>query len=88
MFQWVLAIRKGSVSAQPVGQRPPNVQVRVMMVTPRSEIRILVLAASLRAESLNAKLAALAAESVQQNGGAAELASMEQFEVPRKRCFV
>jgi chromate reductase, NAD(P)H dehydrogenase (quinone) len=52
------------------------------MATPRSDIRILVLAASLRTESLNAKLAALAAESVERNGAVAELASMGQFEVP------
>jgi chromate reductase, NAD(P)H dehydrogenase (quinone) len=54
-----------------------------MMTVPlRSPIRILVLAASLRTESLNARLAALAAESVRQNGGDAELASMGQFDVP------
>ena len=53
-----------------------------MMVMPRSEIRILVLAASLRTESLNARLAALAAESVEQKGGVAELTSMGQFDVP------
>jgi NAD(P)H-dependent FMN reductase len=49
---------------------------------PRSPIRLLVLAASLRAESLNARLAALAAESVERNGGLAELTSMRQFDVP------
>ena len=47
-----------------------------MTVPPRSPIRILVFAASLRAASLNARLAALAAESVERNGGAVELASM------------
>lgn len=48
----------------------------------RSPIRILVLAASLRAGSLNARLAALAVESVERNGGTAELTSMGQFDVP------
>ena len=47
-----------------------------MTVAQRSPIRILVFGASLRAESLNARLAALAAECVQTNGGTAELASM------------
>jgi chromate reductase, NAD(P)H dehydrogenase (quinone) len=51
-------------------------------VTPRSPIRILVLAASVRAASLNARLAALAAEAVERNGGVAELTPMGQFGVP------
>jgi chromate reductase, NAD(P)H dehydrogenase (quinone) len=51
-------------------------------VTQRSPIRILVFAASLRADSLNARLAALAAECVRSNGGTADLASMREFEVP------
>jgi NAD(P)H-dependent FMN reductase len=41
-----------------------------------------VLAASVRAGSLNARLAALAAESVQRNGGDAELTSMREFDAP------
>jgi chromate reductase, NAD(P)H dehydrogenase (quinone) len=55
-----------------------------MMSTPVSgpSVRLLVLAASLRAESLNARLAALAAAAVGRNGGVAELASMAQFDVP------
>ncbi len=53
-----------------------------MTVTERSPIRILVFAASLREESLNARLAALAAEVVQENGATADLASMREFEVP------
>jgi chromate reductase, NAD(P)H dehydrogenase (quinone) len=53
-----------------------------MTVPLRSDIRILVLAASLRAGSLNARLAALAAESVERNGGDAELTSMQEFDVP------
>jgi len=51
-------------------------------VTQRSPIRILVFAASLRQESLNARLAALAAECVRSNGGAADLAPMREFDVP------
>jgi chromate reductase, NAD(P)H dehydrogenase (quinone) len=53
-----------------------------MAVAQRSPIRIFVFAASLRAESLNARLAALAAETVEENGGAADLASMREFDVP------
>jgi NAD(P)H-dependent FMN reductase len=51
-------------------------------LTSRSPIRILVLAASLRAESLNARLAALAARLVERNGGVADLTRMGQFDVP------
>jgi chromate reductase, NAD(P)H dehydrogenase (quinone) len=53
-----------------------------MTVAQRSEVRILVFGASLRAESLNARLAALAAECVRANGGTAELASMQEFDAP------
>jgi chromate reductase, NAD(P)H dehydrogenase (quinone) len=51
-------------------------------VPQRSPIRILVFAASLRADSLNARLAALAAECVRGNGGTADLATMQEFDVP------
>ena len=47
-----------------------------MTVAQRSPVRILVFGASLRAESLNVRLATLAAECVRSNGGTAELASM------------
>ena len=53
-----------------------------MTAAQRSPIRILVFGASLRAESLNARLAALAAEAVRINGGTAELASMREWNVP------
>jgi chromate reductase, NAD(P)H dehydrogenase (quinone) len=53
-----------------------------MTATERSPIQILVFAASLRAESLNARLAALAAETVEANGGVADLVSMREFDVP------
>jgi chromate reductase, NAD(P)H dehydrogenase (quinone) len=53
-----------------------------MTVAQRSEVRILVFAASLRTESLNARLAALAAECVRSNGGTAELASIREWGVP------
>jgi len=53
------------------------------MSTPTpSPIRVLVLAASLRADSLNARLAGLAAEAVERHGGVAELASVRGFDVP------
>jgi NAD(P)H-dependent FMN reductase len=53
-----------------------------MMAARRSPIRVLAFAASLRAESLNARLAALAAEAVRENGGVADLISMREFGVP------
>ena len=53
-----------------------------MAVAQRSPIRILVFGASFRAESLNVRLAALAAEIVQVNGGTAELAAMREWDVP------
>jgi NAD(P)H-dependent FMN reductase len=53
-----------------------------MTVPQRSPIRILVFGASLRAESLNVRLAALAAEIVRVNGGTAELAAMHEWDVP------
>lgn len=53
-----------------------------MTVPQRSPIRILVFGASLRAESLNVRLAELATECVRKNGGTAELASMREWDVP------
>jgi NAD(P)H-dependent FMN reductase len=45
-------------------------------------VRLLVCAASLRADSLNRKLAALATRVAQKNGAAVDLATMRDFEVP------
>ena len=47
-----------------------------------SPLKVLVFAASLRAESLNRKLAALAARIVSQNGATVDLASINDFDVP------
>ena len=54
------------------------------MITPGSEprLKVLVLGASLRTESLNRKLATLAARVAEQSGAAVELASMRDFDVP------
>ncbi len=49
---------------------------------PAPELRVLVFAASLRKESLNRRLAALAARVAQQHGAAVDLASMHDFDVP------
>jgi chromate reductase, NAD(P)H dehydrogenase (quinone) len=49
---------------------------------PREPVRYLVFSASLRAESLNTKLARLAAAIIEANGGAVELASMREFDSP------
>jgi NAD(P)H-dependent FMN reductase len=48
----------------------------------REPVRVLVFSASLRTESLNSRLARLAAATVEANGGDVDLASMAEFEVP------
>jgi chromate reductase, NAD(P)H dehydrogenase (quinone) len=54
------------------------------MSTPpsRPTLKVLVFAASLRTESLNRKLAAIAARVAEQNGAIVDLASMRDFDVP------
>jgi len=47
-----------------------------------SSLEVLIFSASLRAESLNNKLAALAARVAQQHGATVDLASMRDFQVP------
>jgi chromate reductase, NAD(P)H dehydrogenase (quinone) len=49
---------------------------------PNRGVRISVLGASLRRESLNVRLAALAARALRDRGAVAELASMREFDVP------
>jgi NAD(P)H-dependent FMN reductase len=51
-------------------------------VAPREPVRFLVFSASQRAESLNARLARLAARTIEQHGGTVDLASMAAFDVP------
>jgi chromate reductase, NAD(P)H dehydrogenase (quinone) len=53
-----------------------------MTDTRRQPLQILVFSASLRAGSINTRLAKLAAEVVEANGGVADLASMHEFDVP------
>ncbi len=48
----------------------------------RSKLNVLVFAASMRAESLNRKLAVLAARIAEQSGATVDLASMRDFDVP------
>jgi len=50
--------------------------------TTHSKLKVLVFAASLRAESLNKKLAALAARVAEQAGAVVDRASMRDFDVP------
>ena len=50
--------------------------------TERAPIRILAFSASLRADSLNRKLANLAARCIEHNGGQVDLASMSEFDAP------
>jgi NAD(P)H-dependent FMN reductase len=49
---------------------------------PPTKLDVLVFAASLRAESLNRKLASLAARAAERYGAAVDLASMRDFDVP------
>src|SRR6476661_8033496 len=49
---------------------------------PQAKLRVLVFAASIRAESLNRKLAALAARVVEESGATTDVASMRDFGVP------
>lgn len=53
-----------------------------MTVEEREPLRFLVLAASLRSGSLNARLAELAAEVIEANGAAVDRASMSDFDAP------
>ena len=48
----------------------------------REPVRVLVFSASLRAESVNSRLARLAAATVEANGGDVDLASMAEFDAP------
>ena len=48
----------------------------------REPVRHLVLSGSLRDESLNSRLARLAAETIVANGGQADVASMREFDCP------
>jgi NAD(P)H-dependent FMN reductase len=48
----------------------------------REPVRYLVFSASLRADSLNTRLAGLAAETIEANGGEVDLASIHEFDVP------
>ena len=50
--------------------------------TPTPKLKVLVFAAALRGESLNRKLAALAARVAEQYGATVDLASMRDFDVP------
>ncbi len=48
----------------------------------REPVRFLVFCASLRADSLNGRLASLAAAAIETNGGTVELATMREFDTP------
>ena len=48
----------------------------------REPVRVLVFAASLRSESLNARLARLAAQAIEEQGGVVDLATMAEFDAP------
>src|SRR5215213_8487433 len=52
------------------------------MTRERCSVRLLVFGASLRRESFNGRLAALAAEVVKEKGGGVDLAEMRDFECP------
>jgi chromate reductase, NAD(P)H dehydrogenase (quinone) len=48
----------------------------------REPVAFLVFSASLRAGSLNSRLARLAAQTIEQHGGTLDLATMEEFDAP------
>jgi hypothetical protein len=48
----------------------------------RRRVRVLVLSASLRIESLNTRLARLAARTIERNGGSVDLATLAEFDAP------
>src|SRR5690242_535838 len=48
----------------------------------REPVRFLVFSASLRAESLNSRLARLAARTIEEHGGTVDLATMKDFDSP------
>ena len=48
----------------------------------RGPVRFLVFSASLRADSLNGRLARLAATTIEANGGAVDFTSMRDFDAP------
>ncbi len=52
------------------------------MLDPKTTLKVLVFAASLRADSLNKKLASLAARVAERHGATVDLASMHDFDVP------
>ena len=60
--------------ARPTGGPPAG--------SPGQEVRYLVFAASLRAGSLNAQLADLAARTIERQGGTVDVASMREFDAP------
>src|ERR687898_225105 len=49
---------------------------------PNTPIRLLVFSASLRKDSLNTRLAKLAAAAIEKNGGNVDFAYMEEFDCP------
>lgn len=51
-------------------------------IAAREPVRILVFSGSLRAESLNSRLARLAADVIERHGGLADSGSMKEFDVP------
>jgi chromate reductase, NAD(P)H dehydrogenase (quinone) len=60
-----------------------NMEEKTVMTTPHdTRLKVLVFGAALRADSLNRKLAALAARVAEQNGAIVDHASMRDFDVP------
>jgi chromate reductase, NAD(P)H dehydrogenase (quinone) len=51
-------------------------------ITPREPVRFLVFSASLRDDSLNSRLARLAAHTIEEQGGSVDVAAMADFDAP------
>ncbi|RIK43018.1 MAG: NADPH-dependent FMN reductase [Chloroflexi bacterium] len=60
----------------------PAIQDSRKPVEAQEPVRYLVFSASLRAESLNSRLARLAASTIEQHNGGVDLAAMEEFDTP------
>jgi len=65
-----------------MSNQPRTAEDPLSDVSPREPVRVLVFAASLREDSLNSRLAHLAATTVQAHGGDVDLASIAEFDAP------
>jgi NAD(P)H-dependent FMN reductase len=82
VMRQVVARRRGSRAVRAISKEDGMATTGSDGAPAREPVRFLVFAASLRAESLNARLAQLAARTIAQHGGGVDLASMREFDAP------